>query len=124
GCLRMLTRPRLSAGAHAALLLLGCWAASRARPPQPPRAAPAHLEGWWADLAGADAARAYAAVSSLAEHPALTVPFLRARVRPARAPEPARLARLVADLDSDRFSERERAARELERWGEQAAPAL
>jgi hypothetical protein len=52
------------------------------------------------------------------------VPFLRERVRPDAAPEAAALARLVRDLDSDRFEERRKAGQELEWLEELARPAL
>jgi hypothetical protein len=52
------------------------------------------------------------------------VPFLRERLRPAAGVEAKRLGQLIADLDSEQFTARERAAAELERLGERAAPAL
>ncbi len=82
------------------------------------------LSGWWADLADADAGRAYAATWKLAAGPTgRVIPFLRARLDEARA-ESAAVARLVADLDSDSFEAREAATRRLERLGETVAPAL
>jgi WD40 repeat protein len=82
------------------------------------------LTALWDDLAGADASRAYAAARALTRSPEEAVPFLRERLRPVRRPEPARLARLIRDLDSDEFEERERASRELGEWQEAAGPAL
>src|SRR5262249_22206725 len=71
-----------------------------------------------------DAARAYQAVLELAASAQATVPALKARLKPAAPVDPARLARLVADLNHDKFKERERATKELEALGELAAPAL
>jgi hypothetical protein len=47
---------------------------------------PAELEGLWADLAFADAGRAYRAIWALAGAAGQAVPFLEARLRPAAAP--------------------------------------
>jgi RNA polymerase sigma factor (sigma-70 family) len=82
------------------------------------------LPGLWADLADADAGRAFRAVAALAAVPDQCVPLLREKVRPVAVPEPGRLARLVANLDDAAFAVRERAERELEGLGELAAPAL
>jgi RNA polymerase sigma factor (sigma-70 family) len=76
----------------------------------------------WQDLGG-NAAVAYGAVARLERAPD-AVPFLRERLRPVAAPEAKRVARLIAELDSERFSVRERATRELAELAELAAPAL
>jgi WD40 repeat protein len=86
--------------------------------------APRHLDALWADLAGEDAARAYAAVWEMTARPAEAPEFLESRLRPVAAPDAARLRRLVADLDRDDFAARQAAAAELERLGEEAAPLL
>jgi WD40 repeat protein len=80
----------------------------------------------WADLASDDPQRAYAAVRAAAAFPTRLVPSLVDRLRPVPRDEEAtkRLPRLIADLDSDRFDVREKAARELDRMGEAAIPAL
>jgi WD40 repeat protein len=82
------------------------------------------LEALWADLAGADAARAYRAVWSLAAAPEQPLPVLRERLRPAAAPDRGELDRLLADLDSDRFEVRAKAGARLEELEELAEPAL
>jgi RNA polymerase sigma factor (sigma-70 family) len=84
--------------------------------------APANMEQLWSDLAGGDAVRAYAAMWTLAVSPRQAVPFLRGRVRPVAGN--GRVARLIADLDSEQFLLRQQATRELERLGEVAAPAM
>jgi WD40 repeat protein len=93
---------------------------------RPARLSAAELKGLWADLAGADVARAGRAVWALAAAPAQAVPFLREYLRPAPRAEAVkeRVARLIADLDSETFAVRQGAADELERLGETAGPAL
>jgi dipeptidyl aminopeptidase/acylaminoacyl peptidase len=80
-------------------------------------------ERLWTDLADADAARGYQAIRLLlrAEQ---TVGLLRERLHPAKATDPARLKRLVAELDSDDFAVREKATRDLTSLGSTAESAL
>ena len=81
------------------------------------------LDALWADLADQDAVRAYRAIRRLAAVPALSVPFLRQRVRPAPAVDEKRLTGLIADLDSDDFATRQKAVAELEKLGDQPLAA-
>jgi hypothetical protein len=98
------------------------WDVYAPRKPGPPGKLRAEaLEELWTDLACEVAHTAYEAVCQLAARPTSSVPFLRSRLRPAVA-DSERTARLIADLDSDRFAARERATRELEKL--QAEPAL
>jgi RNA polymerase sigma factor (sigma-70 family) len=95
----------------------------------PPKAAPAPLtaadrEACWADLAAADAGRAFAAMNRLADQPGQALPLLRERLRPARAPAEQELRRLLADLDAAQFATREAAGRQLAELGDSAAAAL
>jgi WD40 repeat protein len=96
----------------------------------PPETAPAgklgaeRLAKSWADLASADAPRAFRARWALAAAPGEALPLLQERLRPARAPDAGRLRRWLADLDSDRFEVRDRAQAALEEQGELAEPAL
>jgi WD40 repeat protein len=78
----------------------------------------------WDDLTGEDAGRAYRTVRALAEGGEQAVRLIKDRVRPVPPPDPQRVARLLAELDDDRFAVRERATRELEKLGELAAPAM
>jgi WD40 repeat protein len=73
-------------------------------------------EAAWADLAGADAARAYQAIRLLAATPT----FFSGRLQPVAAADERRLARLIADLDRDEFAARQKAAAELEGLGDRA----
>jgi RNA polymerase sigma factor (sigma-70 family) len=102
----------------------------RARPPaviaaeQRRRLRAEEVDGLWADLAGADAGKAYRAISTLVAAGDEAVPDLKDRLRPAAPADGERLARLVADLDSDRFAVRNQAMQELEALGELVVPAL
>jgi WD40 repeat protein len=92
-----------------------------ARPTGQDSAAPDAL---WTDLAGADATKAFEAIRRLSATPDRAAALVRERVRPISPPDPERMARWVADLESDRFTVRRQAESELEKLGEQAAPAL
>ncbi len=82
----------------------------------------ARLEHLWSELAGGrdDAARA---IKKLAARPAEAIPFLRERLRRAAELE-ARASSLIPNLDDDNFAVREKATRELEELGPEAAFAL
>ncbi len=88
------------------------------------RLTPEKLKTRWAELAGVDAAQAWRAIWTLVASPEQTVPFLHEQLQPATALDAQRIARLIAELDSDRFAVREKAEGELERLGEEAEPAL
>jgi hypothetical protein len=96
---------------------------NRARPHTPPLTED-QLESRWADLASADAEKAYRAIHALASRPGESVGLLGKKLRPAEAVDPKRISRLVAALDSETFAVREDAVRELEEVGERAEPAL
>jgi hypothetical protein len=103
------------------------WDASRWRPlprPRPAALKAGELDALWADLAGADAAKAFRGIQALATSPAQAVPFLGERLRPAVPVDAAKLRGLVADLEGKRFAVRQRATRDLEKLGELAVPAL
>jgi WD40 repeat protein len=81
-------------------------------------------EALWQDLADADAARAYRAMTALSAAPEQALALLQGRLHPARSFDGQRTARLINELDSNRFAVREKAARELEALGESAEPSL
>lgn len=81
-------------------------------------------EKCWQALADGDAAKAYQAINDMSAHPKQTLPLLRQRLRPVHSPNPQRLARLLAGLDSDRFAIREKTMKQIEEIGELAKPAL
>ncbi|MBI1914556.1 MAG: WD40 repeat domain-containing protein [Planctomycetes bacterium] len=82
------------------------------------------VRAWWDALAGANVPAAYRAVWALASDPEHTLPLLRRQLHPVPTAKPDRVARLIADLDHERFAVRRRAAEELEEFGEPVAPAL
>ncbi|MFO0845441.1 MAG: protein kinase [Gemmataceae bacterium] len=84
---------------------------------------PEGLDGPWEALRGADAALAYRAVRQLAASPKVEG-FLTKEVRPIPAEDAARVARLIAGLDSDRFETRAESTKGLEALGDRAAQAL
>ena len=90
---------------------------------------PRQLGSLWTDLAGNDTAKAYQAAGTLIrraesrERPDV-IPFLQKRLQPVPPPDAERIARLLTDLDADKFNVREKASHELEQLGELAKPAL
>jgi WD40 repeat protein len=96
----------------------------------PPRAATARqltaekVAELWSDLAGDDAGKAYQAINMMAAAPARSLPYLKDHFRPAPQADPKRVEKLIADLDSEQFAERDAAAKELAKLGEQIEPDL
>jgi hypothetical protein len=79
----------------------------------------------WNDLGDEDAAKAGKAIWDLVSAPAETVPFLKGRLIVQRGPvDPKRLGALIAELDNDIFSVRQRAEKELAKLGPRAEAAL
>jgi WD40 repeat protein len=85
---------------------------------------PLDVEARWKDLAGDDATTAYDAVNAFSADPAATVAYLKSHLSAVTAPGADRIARLIADLDGDEFAARKKAAEDLEKIGETAAPLL
>ena len=107
-----------SAGANTILV----WDVIRfGRPRQPGNR---DLHKIWTTLVGDDASKAYDDIADLADMPQQAVPFLQKQLRQKQPPDPQRLARLIADLDSKQFDVREQATSELEKVGAAAAPAM
>jgi WD40 repeat protein len=78
----------------------------------------------WADLADADARKAFGAMKVLRANGAQAERFLKERLRPAAASDPKQIARLIADLDQDDFTARESATKQLSELGDLAESAL
>jgi WD40 repeat protein len=91
---------------------------------EPPPLTAAGADALWAVLAGADAAKAWAAFGRLTARPAEAIPLLRDRLRPAAPLPVGRLSRWIADLDDDDAAVREAASRELSAVARQVGPAL
>jgi RNA polymerase sigma factor (sigma-70 family) len=84
----------------------------------------ADLEARWRDLADRDAVKAYRAVWELTAAEELTVPFLKQRLHVVPHPDPRRIARLVSELSSERFTVRQAADAELKKLDVLAEKAL
>jgi WD40 repeat protein len=78
----------------------------------------------WEDLALEDAAKAYQAIGRLARSRKQVLPWLRKHLQPVPAVDARRVAKLVAELDDDRFAIREKATNQLVELGERAIPQL
>jgi len=78
----------------------------------------------WADLGGTDAPKAFRARVALASSPDEAIALLKDRLQPVKVADPQRLRSLLTDLDSDRYTVREKAQSELEALGDLAEPAL
>ena len=85
---------------------------------------PAEIKRLWTDLADASGVKAYRAMWTLVAAGKQVLPFLGERLRPVPAPDDARIARLIADLDSEQFKVRSQATKELQQLGELAERAL
>jgi RNA polymerase sigma factor (sigma-70 family) len=77
----------------------------------------------WADLRAEDAPRGYRAVRQLANAPASAVGLLREHLKPIEPADAKVVAALIAALDSDDFSLRQKAGAELEQMGDLCADA-
>jgi WD40 repeat protein len=96
-------------------------AGARARAVRP--LSPRGAEAAWDNLGGPDAAAAQRHLWALVRAPEQSLPLLRQRLRPV-PPFARRIEVLIADLDSARYSVRQRATVELSRMGALARPAL
>jgi WD40 repeat protein len=85
---------------------------------------PQALDALWADLAGEDVGRAFAAVRRLSTLPGSSVPLLRDRLRPVVEAPPDQLQPLLVALGSPQYRQRQAAMTELAALGERAGPAL
>ncbi len=91
---------------------------------QDAKMSPKELAALWADLLG-EPGQAYRAMCRLTAAPSEAVSLFRAHLHPvAMRVDGPTLTRLIADLDSDAFTAREKAMRELAALGELAIPAL
>jgi WD40 repeat protein len=88
------------------------------------RLQPGEFEALWSDLASKDSTRAFTGIRKLCASPDRAVNLLKGRLRPVTPADPKRLARLVADLQSDQYERRRQAQSELEGLGDLALPAL
>jgi WD40 repeat protein len=82
------------------------------------------LNAMWADLAHPDAARAYQAIRTLAEHPNEASAFLWELLEKTTKVDPKVIAQLISNLDNNQFEVREKASGELGKLGYLAESAL
>jgi WD40 repeat protein len=82
------------------------------------------LEGLWQDLADPNGVKAFDAINHLATAPAVAAPFLKGKLQPIAPVDPQRLEKLLADLNSNKFKERDAATAELEKLGDLALGEL
>jgi RNA polymerase sigma factor (sigma-70 family) len=82
--------------------------------PAPSKLTAADLDRLWSQLAE-DASKGCVALWKLADAPESALPYLQHRLRPAAPLDAPRVQRLIAELGSDVFAERDQAFRELGR---------
>lgn len=80
----------------------------------------AQRDAWWKAL-GSPAKDAYNAIGQMIDAPEHAVALLKERVQPVQRSDPATVAKLITQLDSDTYAEREKAQIALEKMGEGAA---
>jgi WD40 repeat protein len=81
-------------------------------------------ETLWEELGDTDAEKAGQAVEALVRNPTSAVAVIAARLAPVAPPNSTAIRKLITDLDSDTFADRDRAERSLQALRELAAPAL
>jgi WD40 repeat protein len=86
----------------------------------------AELKGLWTDLAGPDSQKGDHAWHQLAAAGDHAIPFLRQQIRPVAIPpgDITKIEKLVAELDADKFTARDKASKELLAAGEMAIVPL
>jgi HEAT repeat protein len=84
----------------------------------------AQLRGLWKDLANPDAVLAYRSVWTLVLHGDPAVAFVKEHLKPVLKPAPGVVDRLIAELDSKHFPDRQKATTALEKTLDSAEPAL
>ena len=82
------------------------------------------LAQWWADLAGDDVVQAYHVIIELVSRSTQVVPWLKERLNREQSMESKQVSELIGDLDSQSYSQREKATTELLRLGAVIGPVL
>jgi WD40 repeat protein len=103
-------------GEDSTILLWGVGALDHQDAPR--RLGPGQLDALWAELAKPDAATAYPALWRLRRAKDQAPAFLKGRLPPVPHPDPRRVRRLLAELDSNDFKARDTASEELGRLAE------
>ena len=81
----------------------------------------ADFDRCWSDLASQDASVAHHAICRLVDAANDAVPLMKERLHPTLEADPRIVASWIAELDSAKFAQREKAYAELEKLGEGAA---
>jgi RNA polymerase sigma factor (sigma-70 family) len=115
---------RMASGSRDATVLIWDVAGHWGAPRKPARLTPEAVGRLWEDLLTEDAARAYQALLALGRDPAQAVALVRDHLSLVPTADEGRLARLLRELDDERFPVRDRATRELTELGTAAEPAL
>jgi hypothetical protein len=82
------------------------------------------IERDWSELANSDAKVAFQAMGELIAQPKETVALFTLKLQPVPHVDNALIEQLVTDLDSDNFTKRQKATKELEKLDVLARPAL
>jgi hypothetical protein len=82
------------------------------------------LAKWWQALADDNAAQALAAIHALAAAPAQSVAWIKEKIKPAGTLDSKHVEVLIARLNDDQYSARQKANAELLHLGERVLPAL
>ncbi len=117
---------RLVASCLGMLLLsvvAGCGDRSPASAPSAPAIPEPDLEPLWLQLGSQEASQVCEAMWTLEVLGPKAAAFLKGKLMPV-PPDPARVCRLVSELDNDHYDVRERATHELEGLGEVVRDAL
>jgi hypothetical protein len=84
-----------------------------------PKSGQNELEALWTDLAKDNAGQAYQALWTLVTAPKESVPFLRDRLKPIAIADAAKTQQRIAELNNDKFTVRQAAAKDLEQMAGQ-----
>jgi hypothetical protein len=96
----------------------------RASMARPAKLSEKELDAAWTDLGDEDTDRAYQALWGLVDADGQALALLKKQLNLVAEARPERLARLISDLDANRFVVRERATAELRKLSGLAVPAL
>jgi hypothetical protein len=114
----------MASGSADASVLLWDTAGERSRAKPQAALSAEQLDKLWSDLAANDAVAAYQAICTLRASPKEAVQLLERHLKPVQAGDAKRVAEALRNLDSDDFTTREQAAKDLAAMGEAAEPAL
>ncbi len=82
------------------------------------------LKTLWKTLIDGDVTKAHEAIGALVLAPDQSIPFLQGCLKFAVAADVAKIQNCIAELDSDSFTVRQKAAQELVKTGDQVQPAI